>query len=133
MTDHPDSPSHSHQSTSFEEGLAHLGEIVGRLESGGLGLSESIAAYESGVTILRQLNTELATVEERVSTLVRIDEDGRPILESSSPGRHGAADDTAAATSDSTQPARTRTPRGGRTSTARAKSLPGMDDGSAEA
>ncbi len=121
------------QAITFEAGLTQLGEIVSRLESGSLGLSESITAYERGVTILKQLHEELAAVEQRVSVLVRIDADGRPILEPSAPGRHGAADDAAAATSDSTQPARTRTPRGGRTSTARAKTLPGMDDGSAEA
>lgn len=121
------------QAVTFEAGLTQLGEIVSRLESGSLGLSESISAYERGVTILKQLHEELAEVEQRVSVLVRIDEDGRPILESSSPGRHGAAEDASAPASDSTQPARTRTPRGGRTSTARSKSLPGMDDASAEA
>jgi exodeoxyribonuclease VII small subunit len=121
------------QAVTFEAGLTQLGEIVSRLESGSLGLSESISAYERGVTILKQLHEELAEVEQRVSVLVRIDEDGRPILESSSPGRHGAAEDASGPASDSTQPARTRTPRGGRTSTARSKSLPGMDDASAEA
>ena len=133
MTSNADSPSPEHQPVTFEAGLAQLGEIVARLESGSLGLSESITAYERGVTILKQLHEELAAVEQRVSVLVRIDEDGRPILEPSSPGRHGAADDATAPASDSTQPARTRTPRSGRTSTTRSKSLPGMDDASAEA
>lgn len=116
---------------TFEAGLTQLGEIVARLESGSLGLSESIAAYERGVTILKQLHEELAAVERRVSVLVRIDDEGRPILEPSSPSRHGAADDAPAA--DSTQPARTRPNRGGRTSGGRSKSLPGMDDASEEA
>lgn len=135
MTSNADSASASSEppAITFEAGLAQLGEIVARLESGSLGLSESITAYERGVTILKQLHEELAAVEQRVSVLVRIDEDGRPILEPSSPGRHGAADDTTAPASDSTQPARTRTPRSGRTSTTRSKSLPGMDDASAEA
>ena len=121
------------QAVTFEEGLAQLGEIVARLESGSLGLSDSITAYESGVTLLKQLHEELAAVEQRVSVLVRIDEDGRPILERSSPGRHGAAGDGEAAAADSTQPARTRPARGGRGATSRSKSLPGMDDASAEA
>ncbi|MGB8854927.1 MAG: exodeoxyribonuclease VII small subunit [Pirellulales bacterium] len=121
------------QAVTFEAGLAQLGEIVARLESGSLGLSESITAYERGVTILKQLHQELAAAEQRVSMLVRIDEDGRPILEPSSPDRHGAAGDGSAAAADSTQPARTRPARGGRTSSARSKSLPGMDDASAEA
>jgi exodeoxyribonuclease VII small subunit len=119
MTDHPDSPSHSHQSTSFEEGLAHLGEIVGRLESGGLGLSESIAAYESGVTILRQLHTELATVEERVSTLVRIDEEGRPVLEPMS---------ITEPPSPAAKAGRKAPPRSPSAARKRSESLPGMDD-----
>ena len=124
MTDEADVSSNSRQSTSFEDGLARLGDLVGRLESGGLGLSESIAAYEHGVTILRQLNAELASIEERVSKLVRIDEEGRPVLEPLS-----AAEPQAAA------------PRAGRkappksTAAARKRSdvLPGMDDGGGDA
>jgi exodeoxyribonuclease VII small subunit len=119
MTDHPDSPSNSHQSTSFEEGLAQLSEIVGRLESGGLGLSESIAAYESGVTILRQLHTELATVEERVSKLVRIDEEGRPVLEPMS---------TTEPPSPAAKAGRKAPPRSSSAARKRSESLPGMDD-----
>jgi len=121
------------QVVTFEAGLAQLGEIVARLESGSLGLSDSIAAYERGVNVLKQLHAELAAVERRVSVLVRIDEEGRPIVEPSSPERHGAGDEAAATASDSTQSARTRGARGGRTATARSKSLPGMDDASAEA
>ena len=39
---------------------AYLADLVGRLESGQLGLAESIAAYESGVAIARSLQAELA-------------------------------------------------------------------------
>ncbi len=121
------------ESVTFETGLTQLGEIVSRLESGSLGLSESIAAYERGVSLLKRLHEELAAVEQRVSVLVRIDEDGRPILEPSSPARHGATGDATAPAADSAQPAR---PRGGRTArpgSSRAKSLPGMDDAAEEA
>jgi exodeoxyribonuclease VII small subunit len=117
MSDDPHSASNSRQPASFEEGLAKLGDVVARLESGSLGLAESIAAYESGVTILRQLHAELAGVEERVHKLVRIDDEGRPILEplaieetpTSTPGRK----------------AQTRAPGGSRK---RSGVLPGMDD-----
>jgi exodeoxyribonuclease VII small subunit len=119
MTDHPDAPSNSQQSTSFEEGLAHLSEIVGRLESGGLGLSESIAAYESGVTILRKLHTELATVEERVSKLVRIDEEGQPVLEPMSASEPP---------SPAAKAGRKAPPRSSSATRKRSESLPGMDD-----
>jgi exodeoxyribonuclease VII small subunit len=133
MTRDAEQPAGEPEVVSFEAGLAQLGEIVARLESGSLGLSDSITAYERGVAILKHLHEELAAVEQRVSVLVRIDEDGRPILEPSSPSRHGAAGDGTSTAVDSTQPARTRPARGGRTSPARSKSLPGMDDAAAEA
>ena len=75
-TDAANSP----QAPSFEVALAELGDLVSRLESGSLGLSESIAAYERGVALLRRLHEELAVAEATVSTLVRIDEQGRPVL-----------------------------------------------------
>jgi exodeoxyribonuclease VII small subunit len=68
------------QNTSFEVALAELGRIVTGLESGSLGLSESIQAYERGVALIRRLHDELARVEARVSVLVRIDDEGRPVL-----------------------------------------------------
>lgn len=110
---------------TFESALNQLGEIVARLESGSLGLSESIDAYERGVAILRRLHEELAAAEERVNVLVRIDDEGRPILEPAATGAAQAA--------DSAQPATPRGPRLPRAKTARPRSLPGMDDAAAEA
>ena len=111
---------------TFEASLNQLGDIVARLESGSLGLSESIDAYERGVAILRRLHDELAAAEERVNVLVRIDDEGRPILEP-------AAATGAVPAADSAQPAAPRGPRPPRTKTARPRSLPGMDDAAAEA
>jgi exodeoxyribonuclease VII small subunit len=110
---------------TFESALNQLGDIVARLESGSLGLSESIDAYERGVAILRRLHEELAAAEERVNVLVRIDDEGRPILEPAAAGAAQAA--------DSTQPAAPRGPRPPRAQTGRPRSLPGMDDAAAEA
>lgn len=124
MNDHPQSPSNSHQPASFEEGLACLSDIVGRLESGGLGLSESIAAYERGVTILRQLHTELATVEERVGKLVRIDEEGRPVLEPLT---------TAEPPDPVAKAGRKAPPKSSAAARKRLGVLPGMDDGEGDA
>jgi exodeoxyribonuclease VII small subunit len=59
-------PSESPQPASFETALADLAELVSRLESGSLGLTESIAAYERGVGLLRRLHEELAVAEEKV-------------------------------------------------------------------
>ena len=110
---------------TFESALDQLGDIVARLESGSLGLSASIDAYERGVAILRRLHEELAAAEERVNVLVRIDDEGRPILEPAAAGAAQAA--------DSTQPAAPRGPRPPRAKTGRPRSLPGMDDAAAEA
>jgi exodeoxyribonuclease VII small subunit len=119
MTDESPRASNSHQPTSFEEGLARLGDIVARLESGSLGLSESIAAYENGVMVLRELHTELASVEERVSKLVKIDDEGRPILEP-----------LATENPPAPPPQSGRKPQSRPLGTARRRSnvLPGMDD-----
>ena len=67
---------------SFEESLDELDMIIHKMESRDLGLSEALAAYEQGVTLLRHLHEELSDIEQRVVTLVRIDEDGNPVFES---------------------------------------------------
>lgn len=104
----------------FEEGLAQLAALVASLEAGGLGLSESIEAYEKGVGLLRRLHAELAQAEERVRVLVRIDDEGRPVL-----ADHDDGDEPAPGPTRSRGRSRTR---GGRT-----KPLPGMDGASDEA
>ena len=114
MTPEPDATAaNSRQSPSFETALADLTAVVSQLESGSLGLSDSIAAYERGVSLLRRLHEELAVAEKKVSVLVRIDENGRPVL---------AAHETAADDAPAPTPARAagRKPR--------SRTLPGMDD-----
>lgn len=117
--------SNSDQTASFEESLAALSETVMRLESGALGLSDSIAAYERGVTILRRLHDELAAVEERVKLLVRIDDEGRPVL---GPLPHDTGDKTTAPAAKKPGSRAASAPK-----TSRAKTLPGMDDGGGDA
>ncbi len=138
-------PSKPTQTPSFEAAFAQLSDLVNRLESGALGLSDSITAYEQGVAILRQLNDELTTAEHRISVLVRADAAGRPIID---PVATAAAMDLAAL-KGSTQagtalphsPADSSLKRdaaagGARRSsgtTGRSKRLPGMDDPSGNA
>lgn len=117
-----DQPSADVASLSFEAALEALTGVVAQLESGGLGLSESIAAYERGVALLRRLHEELAAVEARVNILVRIDEEGRPVFATG----ESADGDLEARPSDSPQSAPTRSSRGA--SRGRARRLPGMDD-----
>ena len=111
---------------SFEAALERLAQLVAALESGSLGLTESIAAYERGVGILKRLHEELAVAEERVKVLVRIDEDGRPVLEDAAvPGTAGES----GAAAESAQPAAARPAgRTSRAKTTRGRQLPGMDD-----
>jgi exodeoxyribonuclease VII small subunit len=46
---------------------------VQRLEKGELPLEESLAAFERGMTLVRQLGDRLAQVEQRVEVLLRSD------------------------------------------------------------
>lgn len=126
-------PANSAQPPSFEEGLAQLADIVNRLEGGGLGLTESIAAYERGVVILRGLHEELANAEERIRVLTAVDDEGRPVTEPF-PGAHDGppADSSMQGNGDkvgrkpgSRAPAQRKTQR--------SQALPGMDDSPAEA
>ncbi len=115
------SPPPRSEDVPFEASLDELAGLVGRLESGTLGLTESIAAYERGVGLLRRLHAQLADAEERVRLLVRIDEQGRPILAPA-----GAADAAGAAGS----PGDPAAGRAGKTAAraGRGRRLPGMDD-----
>ena len=124
--------SDSPQSLSFEAGLASLGEIVSRLESGAIGLSESIDAYERGVGILRHLHQELSRVEARVRLLTGVDDDGQPVVAPmpSRPGdlNQGTNGDTTA-TKDGIKPGRRAAARApSAAKAARARRLPGRDD-----
>ena len=109
----------------FEVSLAELNDLVSRLESGALGLSDSIGAYERGVAILRRLHEQLADVEERVRLLVRIDEQGRPILEPI--GQEASASEKSGRTAADGDANGRRAARPA-ARTGRPKRLPGMDD-----
>jgi len=60
----------------FEEGMAALEALVGRLESGELPLEEALLAFERGVALVRALNERLLAAEQRVEILTR-GSDGR--------------------------------------------------------
>ena len=57
----------------FEEALSELEGLVQRLEKGELPLEESLAAFERGMSLVRQLGDRLAQVEQRVEVLLRSD------------------------------------------------------------
>lgn len=54
----------------FDQILARLREVVGRLESGDLSLEQSLQVYEEGVKLARTGQQLLSTAEKRVEVLV---------------------------------------------------------------
>ena len=64
------------ESLSFEEALERLEEIVGQLEDGQLGLSQSLARYEEGVKYLQQCYRQLERAERKIELLAGVDEEG---------------------------------------------------------
>ena len=64
----------------FDHGMAELEGVVARLEGGELPLEDALAAFESGVALVRQLNERLHAAEARVEVLTR-DAEGRLALE----------------------------------------------------
>ena len=65
----------------FEASLAEVEQIVARLESGELGLTESLQQYEMGIKRLKRCHHLLNAAEQRVSLLSGFDADGNPVTE----------------------------------------------------
>ncbi len=55
----------------FEDALGELEGIVQRLEKGELPLEESLAAFERGIGLVRDLAQRLSDVEQRVEVLLK--------------------------------------------------------------
>jgi exodeoxyribonuclease VII small subunit len=60
----------------FEDALEELEKVVEQLESGDLSLEDSLAAFETGVGLVKYCNEKLTEVEKKVELLVR-DKDGK--------------------------------------------------------
>ena len=65
---------------SFEESVERLEQIVQRLESGELSLEDSLGLFEEGVTLARVSQAQLDQAERRVEELLKIDEEGNPVV-----------------------------------------------------
>ena len=61
---------------TFETALEQLEQIVEQLESGELSLEDSLAAFETGVGLVKHCNQKLNEVEKKLELLVR-DKDGK--------------------------------------------------------
>ena len=78
MTDTP-------ETTTFEQALAQLEQIVQRLEKGELPLEESLRLYEEGIRLSRLCHGKLEEAEGRIEMLLKdargeaaLDAQGRP-------------------------------------------------------
>ena len=60
---------------TFEQAMEKLEGIVERIESGQIGLAESITEYEQGVKLIKQCRTILDAAEKKIQILAR-GEDG---------------------------------------------------------
>ena len=71
----------SQKKQSFEDSLAELEKIVGKLEEGDLPLEESLELFEKGVGLSRECQERLTRAERRIEVLLK-DQRGEPQLES---------------------------------------------------
>lgn len=55
---------------TFRQAMAELDAIVTKLESNTMELEESLAAYERGVKVLRELRVRLNGAQQKVSVLM---------------------------------------------------------------
>jgi exodeoxyribonuclease VII small subunit len=74
------------ETTTFEQALARLEQIVQRLEKGELPLEESLRLYEEGVRLSRLCHGKLEEAEGRIEVLLKDargeaqkDRQGRPV------------------------------------------------------
>ncbi len=66
---------------SFEAALAELQGIVADLENGSIGLEQSLARYERGVSLLKTCYQVLERAEQRIEILVNLKADGTPVTQ----------------------------------------------------
>ena len=88
MPTKPETRSDAASEPRFEEALSELEGVVRRLEQGELPLEESLAAFERGMALVRQLGTRLADVSQRVEVLLRAADGAlatRPLPDTSDP------------------------------------------------
>jgi exodeoxyribonuclease VII small subunit len=73
----------------FEGKLNRLEEIVEKMESGDLALEDSLKMFEEGVKLVRECQTQLSSAEQKVKTLLGLDQNGQPITTDFVPPENG--------------------------------------------
>lgn len=61
---------------TFEQAMARLEEIVAELESGRLGLEESLKIYEEGIELTQLCTTKLEDAEKKIKMIVKNEGNG---------------------------------------------------------
>jgi exodeoxyribonuclease VII small subunit len=56
---------------TFEQALENLEKIVAQIESGQIGLEESITRYEEGIRLIQQCRAILDAAEKRIQLLAK--------------------------------------------------------------
>ena len=77
MAEKPVKIPHDIAALSFEKALAALEEIVTKLESGEVGLEDSIAIYSRGSLLRRHCQDKLKSAEAKIE-MIQIGEPGEP-------------------------------------------------------
>lgn len=67
------------QFKTFEKDLKSLDDMVQKLESGELGLSDALKTFEEGMTLFNRCHETLSSVESRVKILINDVENGEKI------------------------------------------------------
>jgi len=62
---------------SFEQAMAELEQVVGKLERGDVALADSIDLYERGAKLKKHCEKKLRDAEEKVAAIT-LDGDGNP-------------------------------------------------------
>ena len=70
MTDDNDKTATTDDLKDFEKSLQRLEQIVAHMESGELGLEESLAQFEKGIKLARRCQDTLTDAELRVEQLI---------------------------------------------------------------
>jgi exodeoxyribonuclease VII small subunit len=63
------------ENLSFEESLSELENIVTALEQGDLNLEDAMTQFERGLSLSKHSQDKLATAEQKVKSLMSLDED----------------------------------------------------------
>ena len=62
---------------SFEQAMAELEQVVGKLERGDVALEDSIKLYERGAALKKRCEAKLKEAEEKVAAIT-LNTDGEP-------------------------------------------------------